>query len=244
MLAAVRAPRALSRLAGAISLPIRAAPAPAALLARLPRVPPSAPAAHLAPASARLFSSQSSADSGPFAVVSLMGQDRRGIVRDFSAVLAKLGANVEESRMSRLGGTFAIIMLVSLRGAQFEIFKKAVADAFPGFQIHSTLTDSPSAALHDPATAPYEIAVDGPDSVGIVSAITAAVSEVGNLTSIETQVREAPFAGFKLFSMVARADLTVERVPELEKALEGIEEDFGLEIDIYNAEDGLEEPED
>jgi hypothetical protein len=45
----------------------------------------------------RKFATETSSD-GPFAVVSLMGKDRKGIVRDFSSMLAKLGANVEESR--------------------------------------------------------------------------------------------------------------------------------------------------
>jgi glycine cleavage system regulatory protein len=59
--------------------------------------------------------------------------------------------------MSRLGGTFAIIMLVSLKGNQFSEFQKQISAAFPDFQIHSTLTESQKAVLEDPSTAPYEV---------------------------------------------------------------------------------------
>lgn len=83
--------------------------------------------------------------------------------------------------------------------------------------------------------------MDGPDSVGIVSAITAAISKIGNITHVETEVGDAPFAGFKMFSMIARADLTVEKVPELETELAKIENDFGLEIDCYTQEVSEEE---
>lgn len=87
---------------------------PARLGAGVPRAPmvglttPSTPAIG---ARFRTTDASETAD-GPFAVVSLMGKDRKGIVRDFSSLLSKMGANVEESRMSRLGGTFAVIVLV------------------------------------------------------------------------------------------------------------------------------------
>ena len=47
-------------------------------------------------------------------IVSALGSDQPGIVSEISGVISSHGGNVEESRMSRLGSDFAIIMLVSV----------------------------------------------------------------------------------------------------------------------------------
>ncbi len=47
-------------------------------------------------------------------VFTLTGTDRIGIVEEVTGVLLGLEGNVETSRMVRLGGEFALLMLVSL----------------------------------------------------------------------------------------------------------------------------------
>ena len=47
-------------------------------------------------------------------IISAVGSDRSGIVSEISGIITSHGGNVEESRMSRLGSDFAIIMLVSV----------------------------------------------------------------------------------------------------------------------------------
>ena len=47
-------------------------------------------------------------------VLTLTGPDRIGIVDRVTGLLLDRGGNVETSRMARLGGEFAVLMLVSL----------------------------------------------------------------------------------------------------------------------------------
>ena len=47
-------------------------------------------------------------------VFTLTGTDRIGLVDDITELLLALDGNVETSRMARLGGEFAVLMLVSL----------------------------------------------------------------------------------------------------------------------------------
>jgi len=47
-------------------------------------------------------------------VFTLTGPDRIGIVESVTKMLLGHGANVESSRMTRLGGEFAMLMLVSM----------------------------------------------------------------------------------------------------------------------------------
>lgn len=46
-------------------------------------------------------------------VISALGKDRPGIVNDLSKAILDCGGNVEDSRMTVLGGEFALILLVS-----------------------------------------------------------------------------------------------------------------------------------
>ena len=46
-------------------------------------------------------------------VISALGDDRPGIVNDLSTVILEYGCSIADSRMSVLGGEFAVILLVS-----------------------------------------------------------------------------------------------------------------------------------
>src|SRR6188768_3507427 len=60
-------------------------------------------------------------DSGPRrAVVTVIGEDRVGIVAGVSAVLAQYGINIEDIRMATMGDLFTMIALVSLDTMQGE----------------------------------------------------------------------------------------------------------------------------
>ena len=47
-------------------------------------------------------------------VLTLTGNDRVGIVKEITNVLVKHSGNMENSRMARLGGVFAMLALVEL----------------------------------------------------------------------------------------------------------------------------------
>src|SRR3954453_6984307 len=53
-------------------------------------------------------------------VLTLPGPDQIGIVDRVTGLLLDRGGNVETSRMARLGGEFAILMLVSMPAEQFD----------------------------------------------------------------------------------------------------------------------------
>ncbi len=48
-----------------------------------------------------------------FLVISAIGKDRPGIVNELSKVIVDNGCNIEDSRMTVLGGEFALIVLIS-----------------------------------------------------------------------------------------------------------------------------------
>jgi len=48
-----------------------------------------------------------------YLVIAALGQDRAGLINELSAVILEAGCNVADSRMTVLGGEFALLMLVS-----------------------------------------------------------------------------------------------------------------------------------
>ncbi|MEJ2390254.1 MAG: ACT domain-containing protein [Gammaproteobacteria bacterium] len=103
-------------------------------------------------------------------VISALGQDRAGLVAELSQTVQNSGCNIEDSRMSILGGEFAIIMLIS--GAWNNIAK--LEDILPttaeklGLLLNSRRTQSRELSQEE---IPYTIEVISLDHPGIVQQI-------------------------------------------------------------------------
>jgi glycine cleavage system transcriptional repressor len=59
-------------------------------------------------------------------VITLTGPDRVGIVERFTKLVLDFQGNVDASRMARLGGVFAILMLVTVPEETFDDFRERV----------------------------------------------------------------------------------------------------------------------
>jgi len=136
-------------------------------------------------------------------VFTLTGTDRIGIVEEVTGVLLGLEGNVETSRMVRLGGEFALLMLVSLPAERFTELDSAVSALIAeGYRVTTSPTQQPD-AQHG-GWLPYKVSVVGADHEGIIHEIAHGLSQRGiNIESMDTGTAEAPVTGAPLFSMTA-----------------------------------------
>ena len=136
-------------------------------------------------------------------VFTLTGTDRIGIVEEVTRVLFGLDGNVETSRMVRLGGEFALLMLVSLPAERIAELDAAVSALLSqGFRV----TTSPTQRIDAQHSGwlPYQVTVIGADHEGIIHEIAQGLSARGiNIESMDTGTTEAPVSGAQLFSMTA-----------------------------------------
>jgi len=136
-------------------------------------------------------------------VFTLTGTDRIGIVEEVTGVLLALDSNVHTSRMVRLGGEFALLMLVSLPDDRATELEAAIAAlAADGYSI----TVGPAARPETDRSEwrPYQVSVLGADHEGIIHEIAQGLSRGGiNIESMDTSTAEAPVTGAPLFSMSA-----------------------------------------
>lgn len=135
-------------------------------------------------------------------VLTLTGTDRVGIVEEVTKTLLDLGGNVTTSRMARLGGEFAMLVLVELSGDAAPRVDAAFAKmAEEGFRV--TVTPTQARPPREDWSA-YTVTVSGADHEGIVHEIAAGLSARGiTIESLETDVTEAPVSGAPLFMMRA-----------------------------------------
>jgi glycine cleavage system transcriptional repressor len=134
-------------------------------------------------------------------VLTLTGRDKVGIVESVTSVIAKRDGNVEASRMTRLGGEFAMLMLIALSDNEFANLGKDFQQLRgEGYQI--TLLQTEDDSKKYAGWLPYEIEVTGADHEGIIHEISHHLAVQGiNIESMDTSSTPAPMSGTPLFMM-------------------------------------------
>jgi glycine cleavage system transcriptional repressor len=134
-------------------------------------------------------------------VLTLTGRDKIGLVDNVTNVIAKRTGNVIASRMARLGGEFAILMLVSVPDSEFtnldQDFQQVRGE---GYQV--TLLQTEDDSKKYAGWLPYEIEVTGADHEGIIHEIShhLATQRI-NIENMDTSSAPAPMSGTPLFTM-------------------------------------------
>ena len=169
-----------------------------------------------------------------YLVVTAVGHDKRGTVEKITDLAVAHHANIEESKMARLGGEFAVIMLLSLLDENVEKinseFDKLQAQ---GLTVTSRITDF-SRLQKFKGYVPYEISVIGADHEGIVNRVASYLaSEQINIEEMDTTVTNAPNTGTPLFSMSAQVQAPPDlSLGQLRKKLAKVGDELDIDIEV------------
>lgn len=138
-----------------------------------------------------------------YAVLSTVGPDRKGMADDIANIAIEYKCNIEDSKMSVLGGEFAVIMLIS--GDEDSIRKlitgaKTLGERFD-MKIYIKETSSPQKIQQG---IPYALESISMDTPGIVHVLTQYLRELSiNIEDLETEKTAAPLSGTPMFHMRA-----------------------------------------
>ncbi|MGN6575304.1 MAG: glycine cleavage system protein R [Nocardioides sp.] len=162
-------------------------------------------------------------------ILTLVGDDRPGLVSALSTPISAHGASWNRSQMSRLAGKFAGIVLVTVADEHFDaLAKDLVALEAQGLQVTLERTDEPVAR----ESLQLHLELLGADHSGIVAEVSAALAALDvSIEELVTDVRDAPMAGGTLFE--ARAVLSAPPATspeELRSMLEGLADEMMVEI--------------
>ena len=165
-------------------------------------------------------------------VMTVIGQDRPGLVESVAGLVAEQGGNWLESRMSRLGGQFAGILRVEVpsekEGALVAGLRRLESRGLT--VVVQPDQPEPSAA----AASESVLEIVGQDRPGIVREISRALASFGvNVEELQPECASAAMSGETLFKARARLSIPAScNAAEIRQMLERIAADLIVEISL------------
>ncbi|GAA1394367.1 glycine cleavage system protein R [Luteococcus peritonei] len=169
-------------------------------------------------------------------VLTLIGDDREGLVSALSSVVADHDGNWLESQLARLAGKFAGVALVEVPDSRANAFR-AAARTVEGLDVVVTPADGEVAGEGTPVT----LNLVGNDRVGIVREVTSTLARQGiTIDELHTSTRPAPMAEGKLFEAVAQLRVPGDvELTTVREQLEAIASELMVDIDVDETPDDL-----
>ena len=160
-------------------------------------------------------------------MLTLVGEDRPGIVARVTTTLTEAGCNLGEASMIRLGGNFTIMLMIcgSLTAQELERLLAPVAA-----ELHLRLhVDPASGGLHHHLVPNIQVRVMGADRAGIVAAVTTALARTGfNILDLQSDVAGDAARPVYIMNIQGCSEETVET---LRGAVAGLHAQ-GIAVDI------------
>lgn len=161
--------------------------------------------------------------------ITVIGQDRPGIVADVAEVLARLGANLTDSTMTRLRGHFAMTLVCS--GPAAADVEAALEPLTADGQLVATVRTVRADGPPSPGGESYVMSVHGADRLGIVAAVTRVLAEAGgNVTDLTTRL-SGP-----LYVLVAEVELAPDVVERVSTRLAEVAAGLDVEVTLRRSE--------
>lgn len=167
-------------------------------------------------------------------IMTVLGNDRPGLVNSLAETIASHRGNWLESRMARLDGQFAGIIRVSCPSDGVDaLLRELQTPSVHGVPPLSVTVVRDHVGVQ---TARRVIGVDvvGQDRPGIVRELTAAIASVGaNIEELTTGLESAPMSGAPMFRAVGTVSIPIEADPaDLVLAIEGLGGDLTADVDL------------
>lgn len=162
-------------------------------------------------------------------VLTVLWDDKPGLVEQLSDQILAAGANWEESRMARLAGKFAGLLRVSVDASRAD----ALAASLKTLDASGlSVVVAPSDVSPVAASRTLRLELLGHDQPGIIRDISRALTHHQvNIEELETNVTSAPMSGEALFR--ARALLRVPSTTTVASVIAGLEALAGrLTVDL------------
>lgn len=140
-------------------------------------------------------------------VITAIGEDRPGIVNELTKALLNARLNIEDSRMSVLGGEFAVMLLVTGDLESIEGIQQHKDELSHSLNLNLLIKTTTQAGDNGGAVS-YQITVEGMDNPGIVHKLAHYLSQHSiNIVNMQTKSGHAPHTGTPMFSVNLLVDI-------------------------------------
>jgi glycine cleavage system regulatory protein len=167
-------------------------------------------------------------------VLTVIGDDRSGLVSALSGVIADHGGSWERSQMARLAGKFAGIVLVAVPDDRAEDLIDALGPLGTEGLLDVTVERATDEVPVSMDLTRLSLELVGADRPGIVHDISQALATRGvSIEELYTATREAPMVGGMLFEATATL-LAPPTVPiaDLQEVLEELANELMVDISL------------
>ncbi len=168
----------------------------------------------------------------PTLVLTVLGDDRPGLVDSLSGAISAHGGNWERSQMARLGGKFAGIVQVVVPVSGEADLRAALYALDQEGTLRVRVDDADGDAVTDGER--FVLSLVGTDRPGLVHSVSAALAEIGaSIEELDTSTTDAPMSGGPLFEATAAVvlppGLTIDAV---RVRLEALADRLMVDIDL------------
>ena len=166
-------------------------------------------------------------------VISALGADRPGIVDELSNIVYTRNLNIKDSRMTVLGGEFAILLL--LVGDKTDITtlieQQADIEQTLGIQLLMKTTQTVEAENH---VIPYLVEVTAMDNQGIVHNLASFFSAKKiNIVNLHTDHYPAPHTGTPMFALSMTIGISADtQIAPLKEAFINLCDELNLDAEF------------
>ena len=165
-------------------------------------------------------------------VLTVLGEDRPGLVESLASIIAAYDGNWLESRMAQLAGQFAGILRTSVPDANAA----SLINALQGLAVHGLQVVVARSSTDEPAQNFRWLTLDlvGNDHLGIIRDLARTLAQRGiNIEELKTECTSAPMTGGILFKATARLRVPLDvAVTELQVTLEQLAHDLMVNITL------------
>ena len=164
-------------------------------------------------------------------VLTVVGDDRAGLVNALAQKIAAVGGNWEQSELAELAGAFAGIVLVSVPDDHVAAFTGALRD-LDGLLSVTAHTGAAADGAAGESGHTLAFTVLGNDRPGIVRDVTAAIAAHAlSIDTFRSRTLEAPMAGGTLFE--ASVEVHVPHTADAAAITRALEELAGeIQVDL------------
>jgi glycine cleavage system transcriptional repressor len=147
-------------------------------------------------------------------MLTLVGRDRPGIVAAVTRGLFDAGINLGEASMTRIGGNFAMLLMVNGAAAD-DALEKAVETPVRDMDLHLHVMPMDDAGLHRHKIPNYQVRVMGADRAGIVAQVTERLLAEGfNILELESDVAGTAEKPVYIMNIAGYADADMEALQD------------------------------
>lgn len=167
-------------------------------------------------------------------VLTVLGDDRPGLVDSLSGVVSAHGGNWERSQMARLGGKFAGIVQVNVPSASAAALQSALAALSEEGLLQVRVDTAGSAPRADGHR--FVLSLVGTDRPGLVHSVSSALAEIGaSIEELDTATSPGPMSGGALFEATAAVVLPEGvSIESVRARLEALADRLMVDIDLVS----------